>query len=246
LRFHAWAALDTTVRSGEGNCTGWNIPWLETGSRANQQYIKYRTEAIRHGTVRNKFLQNILLIGPRARLQPGNILRWWNRLGCGTVLATLGFFGHSNRETSLSKESVPSSLADVVRMTPSPAPGKTKGIDWAAALFSRPLVSLFLEPDLVFPGAGDGVIRQGSREQCRSPVDSTTAKYSLAGDGLAGQSTIYKIIDWAAALFSRPLVSLFLEPDLVFPGAGDGVIRTTLPGRSIMGNGAVIVTAKPA
>jgi hypothetical protein len=34
-----------------------NIPWLETGSRANQQYIKYRTDAIRHGTVRNKFLQ---------------------------------------------------------------------------------------------------------------------------------------------------------------------------------------------
>ncbi|OJJ49291.1 hypothetical protein ASPZODRAFT_1444904 [Penicilliopsis zonata CBS 506.65] len=35
-----------------------NIPWLETGSRANRQYIKYRTEAIRHGTVRNKFLQS--------------------------------------------------------------------------------------------------------------------------------------------------------------------------------------------
>ncbi|KKK12004.1 hypothetical protein P175DRAFT_0560330 [Aspergillus ochraceoroseus IBT 24754] len=35
-----------------------NIPWLETGSRTNQQYIKYRTEAIRHGTVRNKFLQS--------------------------------------------------------------------------------------------------------------------------------------------------------------------------------------------
>lgn len=34
-----------------------NIPWLETGARANQQYIKFRTEAIRHGTVRNKFLQ---------------------------------------------------------------------------------------------------------------------------------------------------------------------------------------------
>lgn len=34
-----------------------NIPWLETGTRANQQYIKCRTEAIRHGTVRNKFLQ---------------------------------------------------------------------------------------------------------------------------------------------------------------------------------------------
>ncbi|KAJ6014492.1 hypothetical protein N7540_009083 [Penicillium herquei] len=35
-----------------------NIPWLETGARANQQYIKCRTEAIRHGTVRNKFLQS--------------------------------------------------------------------------------------------------------------------------------------------------------------------------------------------
>lgn len=34
-----------------------HIPWLETGPRANQQYIKYRTDAIRHGTVRNKFLQ---------------------------------------------------------------------------------------------------------------------------------------------------------------------------------------------
>ncbi|KAJ9293000.1 hypothetical protein DTO271G3_8298 [Paecilomyces variotii] len=35
-----------------------HIPWLETGARANQQYIKYRTDAIRHGTVRNKFLQS--------------------------------------------------------------------------------------------------------------------------------------------------------------------------------------------
>ncbi|KAL4910581.1 hypothetical protein BDW74DRAFT_304 [Aspergillus multicolor] len=35
-----------------------HIPWLETGARTNQQYIKYRTEAIRHGTVRNKFLQS--------------------------------------------------------------------------------------------------------------------------------------------------------------------------------------------
>ncbi|KAL1966692.1 hypothetical protein VTN77DRAFT_3889 [Rasamsonia byssochlamydoides] len=35
-----------------------HIPWLETGPRANQQYIKYRTDAIRHGTVRNKFLQS--------------------------------------------------------------------------------------------------------------------------------------------------------------------------------------------
>lgn len=41
-----------------------NIPWLETGARANQQYIKYRTEAIRHGTVRNKFLQRYDTQGP--------------------------------------------------------------------------------------------------------------------------------------------------------------------------------------
>ena len=34
-----------------------HIPWLETGERANQQYLKYRQEAIKHGTIRNKFLQ---------------------------------------------------------------------------------------------------------------------------------------------------------------------------------------------
>ena len=34
-----------------------HIPWLETGERANQQYLKYRQEAIKHGSVRNKFLQ---------------------------------------------------------------------------------------------------------------------------------------------------------------------------------------------
>lgn len=34
-----------------------HIPWLETGSRANQQYLKYRQEAIKHGSIRNKFLQ---------------------------------------------------------------------------------------------------------------------------------------------------------------------------------------------
>ena len=34
-----------------------HIPWLETGGRANQQYLKYRQEAIKHGSIRNKFLQ---------------------------------------------------------------------------------------------------------------------------------------------------------------------------------------------
>ncbi|EXJ82423.1 hypothetical protein A1O3_06236 [Capronia epimyces CBS 606.96] len=35
-----------------------HIPWLETGARANQQYMKYRQEAIKHGSIRNKFLQS--------------------------------------------------------------------------------------------------------------------------------------------------------------------------------------------
>jgi hypothetical protein len=34
-----------------------SIPWLETGAKANQQYLKYRQEAIKHGSMRNKFLQ---------------------------------------------------------------------------------------------------------------------------------------------------------------------------------------------
>ena len=34
-----------------------HIPWLETGLKANQQYLKHRAEAIKHGSVRNKFLQ---------------------------------------------------------------------------------------------------------------------------------------------------------------------------------------------
>ncbi|KAK5096139.1 hypothetical protein LTS08_007745 [Lithohypha guttulata] len=35
-----------------------HIPWLETGSKANQQYLKYRADAIKHGSIRNKFLQS--------------------------------------------------------------------------------------------------------------------------------------------------------------------------------------------
>lgn len=33
------------------------IPWLETGDRANKAYLKARQEAIKHGGLRNKFLQ---------------------------------------------------------------------------------------------------------------------------------------------------------------------------------------------
>lgn len=34
------------------------IPWLETGDRANKAYLKARQEAIKHGGLRNKFLQS--------------------------------------------------------------------------------------------------------------------------------------------------------------------------------------------
>ena len=37
-----------------------HIPWLETGARANQQYLRHRQEAIKHGSVRNKFLQRYI------------------------------------------------------------------------------------------------------------------------------------------------------------------------------------------
>jgi hypothetical protein len=34
------------------------IPWLETGEAANKAYLKSRAEAIKHGGLRNKFLQS--------------------------------------------------------------------------------------------------------------------------------------------------------------------------------------------
>lgn len=37
-----------------------HIPWLETGAGANQQYLKFRQEAIKHGSIRNKFLQRFV------------------------------------------------------------------------------------------------------------------------------------------------------------------------------------------
>lgn len=38
-----------------------HIPWLETGERANKAYLKARQEAIKHGGLRNKFLQRCVL-----------------------------------------------------------------------------------------------------------------------------------------------------------------------------------------
>jgi hypothetical protein len=35
-----------------------HIPWLDTGERANKAYLQARTEAFKHGSLRNKFLQS--------------------------------------------------------------------------------------------------------------------------------------------------------------------------------------------
>ncbi|CAK7267158.1 hypothetical protein SEPCBS119000_002398 [Sporothrix epigloea] len=52
------------MRSGENSATAQaiptpkNIPWLETGDHANKAYLRARQEAIKHGGLRNKFLQS--------------------------------------------------------------------------------------------------------------------------------------------------------------------------------------------
>jgi hypothetical protein len=53
----------TNMRNGENGAASQaipnpkHIPWLETGDRANKAYLKARQEAIKHGGLRNKFLQ---------------------------------------------------------------------------------------------------------------------------------------------------------------------------------------------
>ncbi len=53
----------TSVRNGENSAAAQaipnprHIPWLETGDDANKAYLKARQEAIKHGGLRNKFLQ---------------------------------------------------------------------------------------------------------------------------------------------------------------------------------------------
>ena len=39
-----------------------HVPWLETGERANKAYLKARQEALKHGGLRNKFLQRYVLL----------------------------------------------------------------------------------------------------------------------------------------------------------------------------------------
>lgn len=53
----------TSIRNGENSAAAQaipnpkHIPWLETGDNANKAYLKARQEAIKHGGLRNKFLQ---------------------------------------------------------------------------------------------------------------------------------------------------------------------------------------------
>lgn len=39
-----------------------HVPWLETGEKANQMYLKARQDAIKHGGLRNKFLQRYIYL----------------------------------------------------------------------------------------------------------------------------------------------------------------------------------------
>ena len=53
----------TSIRNGENSVAAQaipspqHVPWLETGDRANKAYLKARQDAIKHGGLRNKFLQ---------------------------------------------------------------------------------------------------------------------------------------------------------------------------------------------
>lgn len=53
----------TSIRNGENSAAAQaipnpkHIPWLETGDKANKAYLKARQDAIKHGGLRNKFLQ---------------------------------------------------------------------------------------------------------------------------------------------------------------------------------------------
>lgn len=58
----------SSMRSGENSAAAQaipvpqHIPWLETGDRANKAYLKARQDAIKHGGLRNKFLQRCVRI----------------------------------------------------------------------------------------------------------------------------------------------------------------------------------------
>ena len=53
----------SSIRNGENSVAAQaipppqHVPWLETGEKANKAYLKARQDAIKHGGLRNKFLQ---------------------------------------------------------------------------------------------------------------------------------------------------------------------------------------------
>lgn len=53
----------SSMRNGENSAAAQaipsplHVPWLETGDKANKAYLKARSDAIKHGGLRNKFLQ---------------------------------------------------------------------------------------------------------------------------------------------------------------------------------------------
>lgn len=53
----------SSIRNGENSAAAQaisspqHVPWLETGDKANKSYLKARQDAIKHGGLRNKFLQ---------------------------------------------------------------------------------------------------------------------------------------------------------------------------------------------
>jgi hypothetical protein len=53
----------SSIRNGENSAAAQaipspqHVPWLETGDKANKAYLKARSDAIKHGGLRNKFLQ---------------------------------------------------------------------------------------------------------------------------------------------------------------------------------------------
>jgi hypothetical protein len=66
----------TSMRNGENSAAAQaipnpkHIPWLETGERANKSYLKARQEAIKHGGLRNKFLQRLVEAQSKRELSP--------------------------------------------------------------------------------------------------------------------------------------------------------------------------------
>ena len=78
----------TSIRNGENSVAAQaipspqHVPWLETGERANKAYLKARQDAIKHGGLRNKFLQRSVLLNSFQSISPNqknSAAQAWNR-----------------------------------------------------------------------------------------------------------------------------------------------------------------------